>query len=120
STLGNQPVMVRGVDPESFMELQDPVILEGSAIAANDTNQVMVGETLAKQMGLHPGSQITVVGGVRATIAQLAVKGVFSTGTPLDNEVVAPLWVGDWLRGISYNIVSILRIEVSPHEAPSS
>lgn len=119
STLANEPVMVRGVDPGSFMELQDPLILEGSALSENDTSQAMVGETLARQMDLHPGSQITLVGGVRATIAELTVKGVFSTGTPLDSEVVAPLWVGDWLRGISYNIVSILRIEVSPGDAPS-
>ena len=80
STLSNQPVMVRGVDPEQFMELQNPAILEGSPLAPNDTTQAMVGETLAKQMDLHPGSQITLVGGVRATIAQLTVKAVFSTG----------------------------------------
>jgi ABC-type lipoprotein release transport system permease subunit len=79
----------------------------------------MVGETLAKQLDLHPGSQITVVGGVQATIAQLTVKGVFSTGTPLDNEVIAPLWVGDWLRGLSYGTVSILRVEVGASASPS-
>ncbi len=119
STLSNQPVMVRGVDPHSFMELQNPTIVAGSALADNDTTQAMVGETLAKQMDLHPGSQITIVGGVRATIAELTVKAVFSTGTPLDNEVIAPLWVGDWLRGLGYGTISILRIEVSAHENPS-
>jgi len=119
ATLENQPVMVRGVNPGPFMELQNPVILEGSPLTANDTTQVMVGVTLAKEMSLHPGSQITLVAGVRATIAQLTVKAVFSTGTPLDNEVIAPLWVGDWLRGISYNVVSILRIQVLPQDAPS-
>jgi ABC-type lipoprotein release transport system permease subunit len=119
STLSNQPVMVRGVDPESFMELQNPVILEGSALTLNDTTQAMVGATLAKQMGLRVGSQITLVGGVRTTIAQLTVKAVFSTGTPLDNEVVAPLWVGEWLRGVSYGVVSILRIEVGAQQSPS-
>jgi ABC-type antimicrobial peptide transport system permease subunit len=119
STLSNQPIMVRGVDPTSFMELQNPAILEGSALDANDTTQAMVGETLARQMNLHPGSEITVVGGVRATVAQLTVKAVFSTGTPLDNEVIAPLWVGNWLRGVSYGVVSILRIEVVAQDSPS-
>jgi ABC-type lipoprotein release transport system permease subunit len=119
STLSNQAVMVRGVNPELFMELQKPIILEGSALSANDTTGAMVGETLARQMSLQPGSQIILVGGVRATIAQLTVEAVFSTGTPLDNEVIAPLWVGDWLRGLSYSTISIIRIEVSPNEAPS-
>jgi len=119
STLSNQPVMVLGVDPERFMQIQSPAILEGSPITPNDTDQAMVGETLAKEMNLHPGSEITLVGGVRATIAQLTVKAVFSTGTPLDNEVVAPLWVGDWLRGLSYGTVSILRVEVGAHQNPS-
>ena len=119
STLSNQPIMVRGVDPELFMALQNPTILEGRPLAANDTAEAMVGETLAKQMNLHPGSQIVVVGGVRATIAQLTVKAVFSTGSSLDNEVIAPLWVGEWLRGVSYGIVSILRIGVGAQDAPS-
>jgi ABC-type lipoprotein release transport system permease subunit len=115
----NQPVMVRGVDPVFFMGLQNPTILEGTALSANDTAQAMVGETLARQMNLRPGSQITLVGGVRATIAQLTVKAVFSTGTPLDNEVVAPLWVGEWLRGLNYGTISILRIEVGAQDTPS-
>jgi len=119
STLANQPVMVRGVNPGSFMELQRPTILEGSPLASNDTAQAMVGETLARQMNLHPGSQITIVGGVRATIAQFTVKSVFSTGTPLDNEVIVPLWAGEWLRGLSYSIVSIFRIEVATNDSPS-
>jgi len=119
SILSNQPVMVRGVDPERFMEIQNPVILAGAAIAPNDTAQAMVGATLAKQLSLHPGSQITLVGGVRATIAQLTVEGVFSTGTPLDNEVIAPLSVGDWLRGLAYGTVSIFRVEVGANENPS-
>jgi ABC-type lipoprotein release transport system permease subunit len=119
ATVSNQPVMVRGVDAQRFMEIQRPTILEGSAISPNDTAQAMVGATLAKQLDLHPGSPITVVGGVRATIAQLTVKGVFSTGTALDNEVVAPLAVGDWLRGISYASVSIFRIGVAPQQSPS-
>jgi len=119
STLSNQPVMVRGVEPAQFMELQNPTILEGNPLAANDTTQAMVGVTLARQMHLRPGSQITVVGGVRTTIAQLTVKAVFSTGTSLDNEIIAPLWVGEWLRGVSYGVVSILRIEVGAQQAPS-
>jgi ABC-type lipoprotein release transport system permease subunit len=119
ATLSNHAVMVRGVEPAQFMELQNPAILEGSPLAANDTTQAMVGAILAKQLNLHPGSQITIIGGVRATMAQLTVKAVFSTGTPLDNEVVAPLWVGDWLRGLTYSEVSILRIEVGPHSTPS-
>jgi ABC-type lipoprotein release transport system permease subunit len=119
STLSNQPVMVRGVDPELFLAVQKPAILDGNALGANDTAEVMVGEVLAKQMNLGPGSQVTLVGGVRPTIAEVTVKGVFSTGTPLDNEVVAPLWVGDWLRGVTYGTASIIRIEVSPGQDPS-
>jgi ABC-type lipoprotein release transport system permease subunit len=119
STLSNQPVMVRGVDPPLFMELQKPEILDGSALTANDSTGAMVGATLARQLGLHPGSQITIIGGVRPTIAQLTVRAVFSTGTPLDNEVVAPLWVGEWLRGLGYGVVSIIRIGVAPQQSPT-
>lgn len=117
STLMGQPVMVRGVEPYEFMQLQDPTIVSGSAIAPNDTSRVMVGATLAREMGLSPGSEVTLVGGVRATVAQVTVAGVFSTGTTLDNEVVAPLSMGDWLRGIDYGVVSILRLGVD--QSPS-
>jgi len=41
ATLSNQAVMVRGVEPAQFMELQNPLILEGSPMAANDTDGVV-------------------------------------------------------------------------------
>jgi ABC-type lipoprotein release transport system permease subunit len=119
STISGEPVMVRGVDPQQFMELQHPQLVAGSTITLNDTSEVMVGETLAKQMRLVPGSEVAVVGGIRATVAQLTVLGIISTGTPLDDEVIAPLWVGDWLRGLDYGIVSIFRVGVSAQDDPS-
>ncbi|HUK74164.1 MAG TPA: ABC transporter permease [Nitrososphaerales archaeon] len=120
ATLADQPIMVRGVNPASFMELQRPTIVEGAAIAANDTDMAMVGRLLAAELGIHPGSELVLYGGVRATFAEMGVEGVFSTGTPLDNEVVVPLWAGDWLRGVSYGVISIVRIGVAPQDSPSA
>jgi ABC-type lipoprotein release transport system permease subunit len=119
STISGEPVMVRGVDPQQFLELQHPQLVAGGTITLNETSEVMVGETLAKQMRLVPGSEVSVVGGIRSTVAQLTVSGIISTGTPLDDEVIAPLWVGDWLRGLDYGIVSIFRVGVSAQDDPS-
>jgi ABC-type lipoprotein release transport system permease subunit len=120
STIAGAPVMVRGVDPPQFLEVQEPTLMAGSFITVNDTTAVVVGKTLAREMRLGPGSEVTVIGGLRVAVAQLTVVGVISTGTTLDDEIVAPLWVGDWLRGLDYGLVSIFRVGVSPQADPST
>ena len=44
--------------------------------------------------------------------AELQIKGVFQSGSSLDDEALVPLYVGQWLRGISYDQVTLIRAKI--------
>jgi len=59
----------------------------------DDSTDVAVGEKLAAEFGLHPGSQIALGG------ASHHVSGILSTGGDEDGQIVAPLSVAQSLAG---------------------
>jgi ABC-type lipoprotein release transport system permease subunit len=112
---GNRSVIVRGVDPELFGGFDHIVMQSGKLIQENETEvQVMVGGTLARALDIRPGSTLLISGVLAPVTVSAFVSGVFETGTTIDNEIVAPLWVGQWLRGFSYGTISIIRVRASP------
>jgi ABC-type lipoprotein release transport system permease subunit len=117
STISNISVMVRGVDPLLFDEIQKPKIVSGSLIQENETtNEVMIGEFIASEANLHVGSNFTISGSLAAASVPVEVKGIFQTGTSIDDEVIGPIWLGQWLRGFGYDTVSVLRVLVNKGE----
>ena len=54
---------------------------------ADDSGDLLVGERLATQLGLHPGAEVAVNG------AAHRISGILSTGGTEDDEFVAPLRV---------------------------
>src|SRR5579862_9397747 len=52
---------------------------------ADDSNQVLVGEKLASEHGVQPGSRIQING------ASYPVAGIVSTGVIEDQQIIAPL-----------------------------
>ena len=119
TTLANRSVMVRGLDPAIFYQIDNPKILKGSAIQLNDTTGVMVGSILATEMNINVGDQLLLIGALYPASVNVIVVGIFHTGSIIDNEIVAPLWVGQWLRGLDYSAVSIIRVEVGQGESVS-
>ncbi|MDG6906051.1 MAG: hypothetical protein JRN20_09735 [Nitrososphaerota archaeon] len=112
STVANKSVIVRGVDPREFELLESPAIISGRLISLNDTSGVMVGSALASELHMHVGSNIAIVGAIFPSFAFVQVVGIFHTGRSFDEEIVSPLWIGQWLRGFRYNVVSIFRVQV--------
>lgn len=60
---------------------------------ANDSSEVLVGATLAKSLGVQPGSQVQIAD--RA----LTVSGILTTGGKEDNQIVAPLALAQSVLG---------------------
>lgn len=119
STLSNKPVMVLGVDPAIFYQIDNPKILYGNLLQRNGTTQVMIGSLLATELQITVGNKLVLVGALYPTIVDVTVIGIFHTGTTIDNEIVAPLWVGQWLRGLGYGMVSIFRLQVRQGQSVS-
>lgn len=119
STISNRSVIVRGVDPAIFNLINKPEILRGSAIELNDSTQVMVGSVLATQLNITVGNQLLVIGVLHPVTLNVIVTGIFRTGTVIDDEIVAPLWDGQWLRGLGYSAVSIFRVQIEQGQSIS-
>ena len=120
STVANKSVIVRGVDPREFELLQSPAIISGRLISLNDTSGVMVGSALASELHVQVGSNIAIVGAIFPSFAFVQVVGIFHTGRSFDEEIVSPLWIGQWLRGFRYNVVSIFRVQVDKGTSSSA
>ena len=109
--LGDNPVTVRGVIPDRFYEFFD-LELEGREIQLNDTYSVLIGYRLAKRLDISTGDRIFIFSSFRERFVEVKVVGMFRSGSSLDDEIIAPLLVGQWLRGISYGQVSLIRVKI--------
>ena len=67
------------VDPPSWLEVADELVLSDSARAAwlADRNSVIVGAPLAKRLGVAPGDTLTLIGTVYPGEHRFTVAGVF-------------------------------------------
>ena len=78
-------IMVIGIDPvrEANVSTLKRVIRQGSYLSAEDTDQALVGELLAKNLRVGLGDELVVLGqgrdgSVAATVVQ--VKGIYNSG----------------------------------------
>jgi len=105
-------IFLRGVVPEELYQLNQLIILDGETLQLNDTNSAMVGKRLAKDLNLVPKDKILVLGALSEQYIELEIKGIYESNTALDDEVIAPLYVGQWLRRTDYGHVTLIRVKI--------
>jgi len=78
-------VLVTGIDPvrEARVSTLEKLVRRGSYLAAEDTDQALVGRLLARNLKVDPGDELVVLGqgrdgSIAATV--IRVKGIFSSG----------------------------------------
>jgi len=111
--LKNESVFLRGIVPEDFVKLNQLVMVEGSMIRLDDLDSIIVGKNLAERLDLKPGESVLVLSVFVNQYLELYVKGVFVSRSVMDDEILAPLYVGQWLRGTDYNYVTLMRVKVN-------
>lgn len=111
--LKNESVFLRGIVPEDFVKLNQLVMVEGSMIRLDDLDSIIVGKNLAERLDLKPGERVLVLSVFVNQYLELYVKGVFVSRSVMDDEILAPLYVGQWLRGTDYNYVTLMRVKVN-------
>ena len=109
----SQAVFLRGIIPEKFANLNRLTILEGEMLSLEDFNSVIVGEKAARKLNLKPQEKILVFGVLTNRYLELKVKGIFTSNSAVDDELLAPLYVGQWLRGTDYSQVTLIRIKIN-------
>ena len=101
---------LRGVNPDVFRFFVTMEMLSGEELENRDLYAVVLGYRLAQRLGAKVGDHLTVASAVSRNILTLNVKGVFRSGTPLDDEALSILEVGQILRGCGYSYVTLIRV----------
>ena len=110
--LKNESVFLRGIIPEKFVKLNQLVIIKGSMLESEDLDSIIVGRNVAERLNLKLGERVLVLSVLVNRYLELQVKGIFVSGSIIDDEIIAPLYVGQWLRGTDYNYVTVIRVKI--------
>jgi ABC-type lipoprotein release transport system permease subunit len=111
-TINGQSVFIRGVIPQEVFKLNPLSIIEGQTLNITDTNAAIIGQALSDRMHLKTGDKIVAFSVLSKQYVELQVKGVFHSASSLNDEALVPLYVGQWLRGLSYNDVTLIRAKI--------
>ena len=114
--INGQAVFVRGIVPQELSELTPLTMLQGDNLSLTDANSAIIGINIAQELNLKTGDQVLVTGAQSENYVELQIKGIYQSGSSLDNEALVPLYVGQWLRGIDYNLVTLIRVKINPNE----
>jgi len=107
-----EPVFLRGILPESFAKLNQLTMIEGGMLEPGDLNYAIVGRSAAERLHVRLGDRVLALGVLTDRYVELQVKGVFASRSPMDDEILAPLHVGQWLRGADYGHVTLIRFRI--------
>lgn len=105
-------IFIRGVIPEELAKLNSLTILEGEALELNNTNSAIAGKRLANTLNLTPKDTIIALGIMANRYVELEIKGIYESDSAIDDEVLTPLYVGQWLRATNYASVTIIRVKI--------
>src|SRR5438445_533227 len=97
TTLAGNPVVVRAVDPDAFLRLENATHLSG-AMAGSEF--ALAGEHLALRFGLATGDTVTVAGAYVPRIAFLRITGTFRTESAANDELLVDFGMGRFLTGL--------------------
>ncbi|KXB01142.1 hypothetical protein AKJ41_02560 [candidate division MSBL1 archaeon SCGC-AAA259O05] len=106
----DEPVFVRGVLPRKFSHLSNIEVKKGSYLDEKGLNSALVGEELAERLSLQPNERVVIRSAMAERYSICTVKGIFSSGSALDDEILVPLYLGQILRGVGHGGLTMVRI----------
>jgi len=107
-----EAIFLRGIVPEDFAKLNPLTIIEGSILELGDLNSIIVGKNTADRLNIKQNEKVLVLGVLTNQYIELRVKGIYESHSVMDDEALAPLYVGQWLRGTDYGHVTLIRFKI--------
>jgi len=107
-----ESVFLRGIVPEDFFKLSRLKMVEGEVFELGDVDSAIVGRNVAERLKLKLGEVLLVHGVLADRYVELRVMGVYDSQSFMDDEVLAPIYVGQWLRGTDYDHVTLIRVKI--------
>lgn len=108
----DDPIFLRGIIPKQFTKLNQLTIIDGSMFELGDVNSIIVGKNAAERLSLKPNDKVLVLGVLKDRYLELRVMGIYESHSAMDDEALAPLYVGQWLRGTDYGQVTLVRFKI--------
>lgn len=106
SVVNNEPIMVRGVEPDSFLRIEDAECKEKI-----NEKFVLVGKGLAKRFNFGINDTFILTGSIVPVIMELTITSIYSTSTPSNDELLVPLPTARKLVSLADNNVLAIRIK---------
>lgn len=107
-----EPVLVRGVDPIYFLEIENAEMQKGDY---ND-NFMLAGEDVYNRMDLKIGQGITITGSTHPAIFEGTLSGIFSSKTSSNDQILIPLASARKLMGLSGDNVLTIRVKTDDEQ----
>ncbi len=110
----DQPVIVRGVNLDDFLELENSTLTRGSV--TNPERFAVIGRKLAERVSLDVGDRFLLTGSSSSAIFQLEIDAVYK-GKYSEDEVLVPLSYARKMAGLSENAVLFIRVKTTNQSA---
>jgi len=108
-------VFLRGINMTLFKDLKIIKYLIGSW--PESEYEVLVGSRLSTYLGINLSDSIVITGIPTSKEVRVTVKGIYVSGTPLDDELLSTLSLAKELRGIQGNYVTLVRVRGHVNES---
>lgn len=108
-----EPVVVRGVDPGNFLEIEEAEVVEGDYRG----NFMLVGQGLSRRLDMKIGHSVTITGSTSPAILELTVSGIFSTEKISNDQILVPLSYARKLMGLGKDDVLAIRVKTDNQQA---
>lgn len=108
--ISDKVVFLRGINVTLFKDLG--IIKYLSGLLPETRYEVLVGSRLSNYLGINVGDSIVITGIPTGKEVRVFVKGIYISGTPLDDELLSTSSLAKELRGIQGNYVTLIRVRL--------
>jgi len=108
----DEAIFLRGIIPGDFMKLNQLSVLDGELLELSDADCMIVGRNLAERFELKLGDKFLIHSVLTDQYMELRIKGVYESHSAMDDEALVPLYVGQWLVGVDYSHVTLIRFKI--------
>ncbi|MHA1910270.1 MAG: ABC transporter permease, partial [Candidatus Kariarchaeaceae archaeon] len=107
-----QSIYMRGIDQSVFWEFEDYESITGRFWLNEALNEVVIGQRLASKAKVTVGESIMVYSTQKPSSMNLKIVGILNTNSLLADELIAPLWVAQFLAFQNEAVLSHARLKI--------
>jgi ABC-type lipoprotein release transport system permease subunit len=114
SVIRNSPVLVRGVNLDDFLKIEESQLIEG--IVEDPDRFAVIGKKLANKINLDVGDRFLLTGSSSSAIFQMEIDAIYE-GRYSEDELLVPLAYARKMAGLSEDTVLFIRVKTTNQTA---